>query len=114
YQRAYLPREAGARRAQPADLRGDETRSFTEAAADLKPEWWVRAESRPPACGRRPPRSVSPRAREQCVHSRLAYVELHDDEKAATVTSFVERGLDWFGRRGISARRLMTHNASPT
>jgi hypothetical protein len=26
-------------------------------------------------------------------HSRLAYVELHDDERAATVTGFVERAL---------------------
>ena len=26
-------------------------------------------------------------------HSRLAYVELHDNEKAATVTGFVERAL---------------------
>jgi transposase len=31
-------------------------------------------------------------------HSRLAYVELHDDEKAATVTAFVERGLAFFRR----------------
>jgi len=44
-------------------------------------------------------------------HSRLAYVELHDDEKAATVTSFVERALDWFERQGITARRVMTDNA---
>ena len=44
-------------------------------------------------------------------HSRLAYVELHDDEKAATVTGFVERALEWFGRYGITARRLMTDNA---
>src|SRR5713226_8615248 len=44
-------------------------------------------------------------------HSRLAYVELHDDEKAATVTGFLERALDWFEHRGISARRLMTDNA---
>jgi transposase len=29
-------------------------------------------------------------------HSRLAYVELHNDELAATVTAFVERALDWF------------------
>src|SRR5262249_23565474 len=29
-------------------------------------------------------------------HSRLAYVELHDDEKAATVTGFVERALAFF------------------
>jgi transposase InsO family protein len=44
-------------------------------------------------------------------HSRLAYVELHDDEKAATVTAFVERALAWFERRGITTRRLMTDNA---
>ncbi len=44
-------------------------------------------------------------------HSRLAYVELHPDEKAATVTAFVERALVWFERRGITARRLMTDNA---
>jgi hypothetical protein len=31
-------------------------------------------------------------------HSRLAYVELHDDEKAATVTGFVERALAFFRR----------------
>ena len=29
-------------------------------------------------------------------HSRLAYVELHNDEKAATVTAFVERALAYF------------------
>ena len=44
-------------------------------------------------------------------HSRLAYVELHDDEKAATVTSFVERALAFFARHGITTRRLMTDNA---
>jgi transposase InsO family protein len=44
-------------------------------------------------------------------HSRLAYVELHDDERAATVTAFVERALRWFEARGVVARRLMTDNA---
>jgi transposase InsO family protein len=44
-------------------------------------------------------------------HSRLAYVELHDDEKAATVTGFVERALAFFAEHGISAKRLMTDNA---
>jgi transposase InsO family protein len=44
-------------------------------------------------------------------HSRLAYVELHDDERAATVTAFVERALRFFERHGITARRLMTDNA---
>jgi transposase InsO family protein len=43
--------------------------------------------------------------------SRLAYVELLPDEKAATVTAFVERALGWFEARGIRARRLMTDNA---
>jgi transposase InsO family protein len=43
-------------------------------------------------------------------HSRLAYVELHDDEKAATVTGFVERALAFFAEHGIAAKRLMTDN----
>ena len=44
-------------------------------------------------------------------HSRLAYVELHDDEKAATVTGFVERALTFYAEHGIVAKRLMTDNA---
>ncbi len=44
-------------------------------------------------------------------HSRLAYVELHDDERAETVTAFVERALDWFEHLGAYPRRLMTDNA---
>jgi transposase InsO family protein len=44
-------------------------------------------------------------------HSRLAYVELHDDEKAQTVTGFVERALAFFAEHGIVAKRLMTDNA---
>jgi transposase InsO family protein len=44
-------------------------------------------------------------------HSRLAYVELLDDERAQTVTGFLERSLDYFARHGITASRLMTDNA---
>jgi transposase InsO family protein len=44
-------------------------------------------------------------------HSRLAYVELLDDERAATVTAFVERALTFFAAHGITARRVMTDNA---
>jgi transposase InsO family protein len=44
-------------------------------------------------------------------HSRLAYVELLDDELAQTVTGFVERSLDYFQHHGITASRLMTDNA---
>jgi transposase len=43
-------------------------------------------------------------------HSRLAYVELHSDEKAATVTAFVEQALAFFAEHGIVASRLMTDN----
>ena len=44
-------------------------------------------------------------------HSRLAYVELHDDEKAQTVTGLLERALAFFAGHGIIASRLMTDNA---
>jgi transposase InsO family protein len=44
-------------------------------------------------------------------HSRLAFVERHDDETAATVTGFVERALTHFAGHGVSVRRLMTDNA---
>lgn len=44
-------------------------------------------------------------------HSRLAYVELHDDETAATVTAFLTRALEWVAAHGIQAKRLMTDNA---
>jgi transposase len=44
-------------------------------------------------------------------HSRLAYVELHEDEKAATVTAFVERAVAFFAAHGIVAKRLMTDNS---
>ena len=43
--------------------------------------------------------------------SRLAYSEIHDDERAATVTAFTRRALDWFLEHGIVAERLMTDNA---
>ena len=43
--------------------------------------------------------------------SRMAYSEIHDDEKAATVTAFTERALDFFLAHGIVAERLMTDNA---
>jgi len=44
-------------------------------------------------------------------YSRLAYVELHPDEKAATVTGFLERALVFFAEHEIVAQRLMTDNA---
>jgi transposase InsO family protein len=44
-------------------------------------------------------------------HSRLAYVELLDDERAPTVTAFVTRALAFFAGHGITTRRVMTDNA---
>jgi transposase InsO family protein len=43
--------------------------------------------------------------------SRLAYSELHDDERADTVTAFTRRALGWFLDHGIVAERVMTDNA---
>jgi transposase InsO family protein len=43
--------------------------------------------------------------------SRLAYAEIHDDERADTVTGFTRRGLDWFLARGIVTERLLSDNA---
>jgi transposase InsO family protein len=43
--------------------------------------------------------------------SRLAYSEIHADERAATVTAFTRRALDWFLEQGIAPERLMTDNA---
>ena len=44
-------------------------------------------------------------------HSRLAFTELHPDEKAQTVTGFVERALAFFNAHGIAPKRLQTDNA---
>jgi hypothetical protein len=44
-------------------------------------------------------------------HTRLASVELHDDERAGTVTAFTQRAIEWFASHHIRVRRLMTDNA---
>ena len=44
-------------------------------------------------------------------HSRLAYSELHRDERAVTVTAFVERGLAFYTAHGIEPKRLLSDNA---
>ena len=43
-------------------------------------------------------------------HSRLAYAEIHDDQRAATLIGFLERALAFYAEHGISAKRLMTDN----
>ncbi len=44
-------------------------------------------------------------------HSRLAYAEIHPDQRAATVAGFLERALSYFAEHGIVPKRLMTDNA---
>jgi transposase InsO family protein len=44
-------------------------------------------------------------------HSRLAYAEIHPDQRAGTVAAFLERALSDFAAHGIVAKRLMTDNA---
>jgi transposase InsO family protein len=43
-------------------------------------------------------------------HSRLAYAEIHDDQKAATVVGFLERALTFYASHGITPKRVMTDN----
>jgi transposase InsO family protein len=45
-------------------------------------------------------------------HTRLAYVEVLHDEKAATAVSFIERATDWFAHHGITIQAVMTDNGS--
>ena len=44
-------------------------------------------------------------------HTRLAYSEIHPDERAPTVTAFVARALAFYASHGIVAQRLQTDNA---
>jgi transposase InsO family protein len=44
-------------------------------------------------------------------HSRLGYVELLGDERAKTVTGFLERALAFFAAQEVKPKRLMTDNA---
>jgi transposase InsO family protein len=44
-------------------------------------------------------------------HTRLAYAEIHSDERAATVAGFLERALAFYAEHAITPQRLMTDNA---
>ena len=44
-------------------------------------------------------------------HSRLAYAEIHPDQRALTVVGFLERALAFYDRHAITPKRLMTDNA---
>jgi transposase InsO family protein len=44
--------------------------------------------------------------------SRLAYVEILDDEKGATCVAFLRRAIGWFAAHGVTAQRVMTDNGT--
>ncbi len=45
--------------------------------------------------------------------TRLAYVEVLDDEKATTAIAFLRRAVAFYRRHGIEVERLITDNGSP-
>jgi transposase InsO family protein len=45
-------------------------------------------------------------------HSRLAYVEILDDERKTSAIGFLERMAGWFAERGIRVREILTDNGS--
>lgn len=45
-------------------------------------------------------------------HSRVAYVEICTDEKAATAIAVLQRALAWFTQRGVTVERVLSDNGS--
>jgi transposase InsO family protein len=44
-------------------------------------------------------------------HSRLAFVQVHPDEKGPTCAAFLADAVAWFASKGITIERVMTDNA---
>jgi transposase InsO family protein len=45
-------------------------------------------------------------------HSRVAYAEIHDDEKAVTAIGVLRRAVAWFAARGVRTQRVLSDNGS--
>ncbi len=45
-------------------------------------------------------------------HSRVAYAEIRDDEKAATAIDVLRNAVAWFAQRGVTIDRVLTDNGS--
>jgi transposase InsO family protein len=45
-------------------------------------------------------------------YSRIAYVEPHDDETAATAAAVLRRAVAWFAERGVTVQRVLSDNGS--
>ena len=44
-------------------------------------------------------------------HSRVAYIEVHPNEKGDTCAGFLSRAVDWFASVDVTVERVMTDNA---
>ena len=45
-------------------------------------------------------------------HSRVAYAEIHSDEKAVTAIGVLRRAVSWFAARGVTVERVLSDNGS--
>ena len=45
-------------------------------------------------------------------HSRVAYAEIHHDEKADTAVAVLRRAVAWFDDRGVTVERVLSDNGS--
>ena len=45
-------------------------------------------------------------------HSRVAYVEAHDDETKETATTVLRNAVAWFAERGVIVQRVLSDNGS--
>lgn len=45
-------------------------------------------------------------------HSRVAYAEIHHDEKAATAIGVLRNAVTWFAARGVTVERVLSDNGS--
>ena len=45
-------------------------------------------------------------------YSRVAYAEIHDDEKAITAVGVLQRAVAWFAERNVAVERVLSDNGS--
>jgi transposase InsO family protein len=45
-------------------------------------------------------------------HSRVAYLEIHTDEKATTAVGVLHRAVAWFANHGVTVERVLSDNGS--
>jgi transposase InsO family protein len=45
-------------------------------------------------------------------YSRVAYAEIHDDEKAVTAAAVLHRAVAWFAEHGVTVERVLSDNGS--